>query len=83
MTSPFRSPRCDALITIHETVFPSERRCELAPNHSGFHSSRMDGCEPRAELTWWTADLHGDFVKRDGSHSPTYVPDDEGSGGVW
>lgn len=54
MTSPFRSPRCDALITIHETVFPSERRCELAPNHPGFHSSRMDGCEPRAELTWWT-----------------------------
>lgn len=48
------------------------------------HGDFDDDIETVIEAGVNADELHGDFVRRDGTHSPTYqLPDDEGSGGVW
>lgn len=54
MTTPMRAAVCDAVVTMHDIHMSVNRRCELVADHDGAHSVRMDGCEPRAELTWWS-----------------------------
>lgn len=67
-----------------------EFMCDRRPNHDGPHTfyegdfTVQWGVVGAAAEYEMVQKLKGDFVKRDGSHSPEYqLPDDEGSGGVW
>lgn len=56
MANPMKAPVCDATVLMSDDRWGGviELPCELAADHDGAHSHAMTGCEPVAELVWWT-----------------------------